>query len=193
MGLKRKPKRREKDWTFFGAVKKSVAGIVALLSAWLVILTLFPRISVVPGVELAAGDPFSTAFNVKNDGFLSLYEVGSKCSVGNLVFHVKGAEPPNDTLTIVSHGDQEPLFALKDGPFKADELSEDGAFDVICAFPSDSGHTLLEGNIGIVVIFRPYYLSWWHAERIYRFATVRDRATGEVHWVSRGAKWVKRF
>jgi hypothetical protein len=156
-------------------------------------MTLFPRMSVSPGSELRNGDLLSTAFNVKNDGFFSYYNVEGECSLGKIVYQTKG-RPPENTLTLQSYPGDDPRFATHDEEFKAEELAEDGSLDVTCPIePLPDDEILTEANIGIVVVFRPYYLSWWRSERKYEFSTVRDANTGEVHWISRGAKWVKRF
>ena len=131
-----------------GPIPKILGVMVAVLSVYAAVQTLWPRVSVTPGDNLNRYDPFSAPLVISNDGYLSIYAVKLDCTIERLVSsdaklnweHVEFED------SLVDHTD--------------DEIGADGRSTHFCGLSITDPNGFKEAYLVAIASFRPGYLPW---------------------------------
>jgi hypothetical protein len=156
-----------------------LAAISVLMTIIGTVYAFSPRLSVSSSSPLDPSAPFSTPFTISNDGYISVHNVGFKCSIRKIALAYDQGRVPS----II--GDYEPYGPRLVGPI-ASTIAPEEKFTAFCPWPFSNNTTVDEADIAVVVEFRQGLLPW-HQEKRYRFKTVKDPG-GKLHWLPQPVK-----
>ena len=149
--------------------------IMTVLSLWGIFLTTwviyYPRVSVSPGDALDSSNPANTPFIIKNQGYVSIYDVVPSCAM--------------DFITYPSG-----ITAIAEKPFANDfsiieqnakVIAPEEPYTILLPFILMENNKIEESDIAIKLTFKPIkWLSWQH-DTIHRFVSVQNK-DGQWKW-----------
>jgi len=149
-----------------------LAGLVAFCGVALAVPPFLPWIEVSTDATLDPGDPFATPFIVHNASFLPIYSVRVLCHFNRIV---------TDPKHTGNQWDVSGIRAVRT-PF-IEVIEAQSRITSECWFPlafREAKARLIEGDIGIIVEFRPSFYPW-RQTRGARFVMRKDSA-GQERW-----------
>jgi hypothetical protein len=149
-------------WNILGAV-------CIFITIWVAVT---PRVFIYPSAALDTANPVFTPFVIRNEGYLSIYDVKFSCSMKYLKFH-------GDILAI-GLGDYTNRFS-DPKQFARIIAPGEGCSELIPL--SGLEHNQIENaDIAIVLSFRPIGWLPWRREQLYRFV-VNVGKDGQRYWL----------
>ncbi len=150
--------------------------VLAVLAVWGVLVTtcvaVTPRVFVYPSVALDPANPVFTPFVVRNQGYLSIYDVKVSCAIKDIEFdtgmHFTGGPDYKSRL----QGSRHVASVIRAGEDYAEFLPLTGL----------KLSPIKNGDIAIVVTFRPIKWLPCRRQRLHRFV-VQAGKDGQRHWL----------
>jgi hypothetical protein len=154
-----------------------IGAAALILGVYASYVQLAPRISVSPSASLNPSDPFSTPFEVSNDGYLSIRDVQFLCRLTDVQ-----AQPPGINLSFENIGVMGPDQFLGDKSQNIRDIGPGRQATTKCNLsPIFPVMPIDRADISITVSYKPDYL-WSPRSEDFRFVTVRS-SDGQLRWV----------
>lgn len=154
----------DKCMSFFSNIWKILAGSALLLGLFVSLITISSKISVRSDDPINRSDPFSTPFQIKNDGYIPVFNITFLCTIREVKFdnrasiHNINTRIVNPPIPKIRSGEETTTF-FKCLPHKSPITSAD---------------------IEIAVSYRPMWV-FWKREKRFRFSTISRE--DELYWV----------
>jgi hypothetical protein len=149
----------------------AVLTVIAVLGFAITLLTLFPRITVSNDAAIDPTDPFSTPFVVSNDGYLPLLSV--RCW-----FYIKAVH--------LTHGSRIFESRVTTDEWTTRRLLPTEKLSVYGGKAVRAPGQLLDGDISIIVEYRPFLWPFTMRQISSRFRTLKGPAPdGRLYWTHR--------
>ena len=146
---------------------KIFVGLSVILTVIGSIYSFSPEVEVYPYSSLNPLDPFATPFIIKNNSYLSIYDVAFSCEPKNV-----DASASHSTFL-----GGETSFGKPPIPF----IDTGESSKSFCFFPVNFTSPITSADINILVSFRPSFIPWRQKKR-FRFTTEKD-INGKLVWL----------
>jgi hypothetical protein len=154
--------------TIYKHINKIIAVFIAVIGLFVSHLTLKPKISVEPDIQIESNNPFTTTFKISNNGYLPVNNVEISHWFNNVIFSKPKGIMKDSKLT--TYGNMIPILGVGQTE-TAFRLSAPVIGDIIIA----------QADIAITISYKAYWPPPWHLSENFAF-TLTKNSSGSQYW-----------